>query len=519
MSKNIKIGWGRRSIAMDGPVPITGQMHLRVSQGVFSEVLVTALVLDNSDDAAVFVSADMVSISPALVKKVLNLLRNESPEIPADNLIINATHTHAGPSSNDINMDYPLHMEVVSSADTQDFLARQFADAVKEAWQNRSAGSIAYGYGFAVTGHSRRTIYLDDTSLRESANKEPGILVNGHGQMYGNTNDDMFDGYEAGTDPFINLMYTFDADGKLNGAVVNVPCPAQTNENAWVLHAGFWSNVREKLAAKYGNINIITQAAAGGDLSPRQMHYRAAELRRYKLKYPEKYADAIANPMRFHPDWFANDEEARIKYEAEAMDRMRAEDIAERIAAAFEEVLEWAQHDKMSAPEFKHEVRTVKLARKMFPEEQVEIEKHNLEQLRQNGFAENGGPLQELLHNSRQTVLMARCQGVIDRAVIQQQEPEITTRIHAVKIGNIAFVSNRFELFIDYMHRIQARSPFEQTFIVQLVGDEFGPGSYLATERAVYNRGYSATPYCNHVSPEGGQQLVNKTLDMLREIR
>ena len=88
-----------------------------------------------------------------------------------------------------------------------------------------------------------------------------------------------------------------------------------------------------------------------------------------------------------------------------------------------------------------------------------------------------------------------------------------------VQIGNIAFATNRFEMFIDYMHRIQGRSPFEQTFVVQLVPDDYGVGNYLATERAIANKGYSATPYCNRASAEGGQELVNATVDVLKKIK
>ena len=72
---------------------------------------------------------------------------------------------------------------------------------------------------------------------------------------------------------------------------------------------------------------------------------------------------------------------------------------------------------------------------------------------------------------------------------------------------------------MDYMHRIQARSPFEQTFIVQLTVDENGCGSYLATEKGIANKGYSASPYCNQVSPKGGQELVNETLALLKEMK
>jgi len=72
---------------------------------------------------------------------------------------------------------------------------------------------------------------------------------------------------------------------------------------------------------------------------------------------------------------------------------------------------------------------------------------------------------------------------------------------------------------MDYMHRIQARSPFEQTFIVQLAGTpgEEG-GTYLPTERAAKNLGYSASVYDSLVSPAGGQQLVDETVKILQSI-
>jgi hypothetical protein len=112
-----------------------------------------------------------------------------------------------------------------------------------------------------------------------------------------------------------------------------------------------------------------------------------------------------------------------------------------------------------------------------------------------------------------------RLGGIVGRYKLQQKEPELETEIHVVRIGDIAFASNRFELFIDFMHRLQARSPFVQTFIVQLTASPENSGSYLATERARKNKGYSATPYCNQVSPKGGQQLVEETLKVLNELK
>ena len=517
MCNPVKIGWAKRSIASDKAVPITGQFHLRVSQGVYTPVIASAMVMENGKDAVIFVSADMVAVAPEVLKKVKGILADEIKGFPVEKIIINATHTHAGPSCNQINVSYPNKVKFVPSDEMLEFISRQIADAIKEAWEKRSEGAVTYGYGFATTGHSRRTIYLDDIGKREAGN--PGIAMNGHGKMYGKTNDDMFDGYEAGTESFINIFYTFDKADKLTGAVINVPCPSQTGEHAWVLHASFWDNVRKKLTEKYGDIGIVCQSAAAGDLSPRQLHYLEAEKRRYRLKYADKLAAYMKDPMKYPQMWVKDPEAAKRQHEYDAIEWMRAEDIANRIVAAFDEVLSWAQKDKQCSPELKHEVRTLKLSRRMFPQELLEEEKRNHEAVMNESFLEDGEEYEMLYKNSRLASRRNRISGVAKRAEIQDKEPCITTDIHVVKIGNAAFTSNRFELFMDFMHRIQARSPFEQTFIVQLVVDDYGTGSYLATEKGWANKGYSATPYCNQVSPKGGQELVEETLKVLKEIR
>ncbi|MBQ9771824.1 MAG: hypothetical protein IJW23_08375 [Lentisphaeria bacterium] len=514
----LKIGWAKRSIAKEGPVPITGQFYLRISQGQYTPVLASALAISTQKDSVIFVSLDIVSFSADTLKKVHAILKKEAPGIPVEKIILNASHTHAGPSSNVIPSDYPRQLKVTPTEEMQAWLARQVAEAVKEAWAKRAPGSIAYGYGFATTGHSRRVVYMVDKGKQEK-NYVPGLAMNGHAKMYGNTNDKDFDRYEAGTDAFINLMYTFDAKGKLTGAVINVPCPAQTSEHVWMLYASFWHYVRVNLQKKYGDIGVIGQSAAAGDLSPRQLHYNAAERRRYTLKYKDQIEAYMRNPM-VNPN-FKNwtPEQVRRQVEFDVLELMRAVDIASRITTAFDEVLSWAGKDKKSEIDLRHDVKTVKLSRRMFPKALIDQEKKNHAAVMKMKYKEGGDPLEQLMYNSRLRSRRGRIAGLLARYEIQDKEPGITTDIHVVKFGNIAFATNRFELYLDYQHRIQARSPFEQTFIVQLVTDVNGIGSYLATEQGVRNKGYSATPYCNQVSPKGGQELVNETLNMLNKVK
>ena len=124
-----------------------------------------------------------------------------------------------------------------------------------------------------------------------------------------------------------------------------------------------------------------------------------------------------------------------------------------------------------------------------------------------------------LRENSKIQSQKARFIRLINRYEEQKKSLKLPMELHVIKVGDIAFASNRFELYMDFQHRIQARSPFEQTFIIQLAGQpgEDG-GTYLATERGVWGKGYSACMFCNIVSPEGGQELVEETVKTLKEI-
>jgi hypothetical protein len=490
----LAIGWASRDVSTDAPVHIPGQFHIRVSQGVRDPITATALVIENGADALIFVSADFVSIQPHVVTRVRARVAERSPGIPVDKIAINATHTHEGASHDTsaiAGMASPdqipaTGIEIASAADYCDFLVEQIADAVCEAYEGRRPGGVAYGYGFAAVGHSRREVYFDDTSKRPGAAARPGMAVDGHARMYGPTHDDQFSHYEAGCDPFVNLLYTFDDAGRLTGAIVNVPAPSQCSESIQQLSADYWHDVRLALRARHGDIFILPQCAAAGDLAPRIQHYKQAQNRRFALKYG-------ADPGRDLDVW-------------------QRRDIAERIAAAFDEVLGWARQDIRTALPIQHEIATVALTRRRITDQEAETQRRELAELNAVPFKTDGTPLERLQTNSILVARRNRCARMLAFHELQKTEPTCPVEIHVARLGDIAFATNPFELYMDYMHRMQGRSPFEQTFIVQLTGNPHGYAGYLATERGEQGRGYSASLYCNQVSHVGGQELVENTL-------
>jgi hypothetical protein len=503
----LRIGWASRDVSTTEPVAIPGQFHLRISEGVFDPITLTALAVDNGADHVVFLSADVVVFRSFMLDRIREQAARLCPDLAPEKILANATHTHTGPSiygdhlsstqagsSTPSAEDFPHDGVVMASNDAYyEFFAKQAAEAIRDAWAGRAPGGIAFGYGYAVVAHSRRVVYFDDVSQRPGAVANSTHGIHGHARMYGDTNDPQFSHYEAGADPFINLLYTFDPAGALTGAIVNVPCPSQNSEGEWRLSASFWHEARAAIRARHGNLFLLPQCAAGGDLAPRVLHYKKAQARRFRLKYgadPEPIAEAHAR-----------------------------RDIGERIAEAFTEVLGWARKDIQRALPLTHVVKTIRLDKRRITDEEAAAERRMLDSLLQTPFKTDGTPRERLVFNSQLAAGRNRSRRVLDRYAVQDQEPTLPMELHAIRLGDIAFASNRFELYMDFMHRIQARSPFLQTFIVQLAAVP-GPdgGTYLATERGAWGKGYSASRYCNLVSPQGGQELVDETVKLLKEI-
>ena len=92
-------------------------------------------------------------------------------------------------------------------------------------------------------------------------------------------------------------------------------------------------------------------------------------------------------------------------------------------------------------------------------------------------------------------------------------DPVKPAEFHVVRLGDVAVVTNPFELFVDYGIRIQARSKAVLTFVVQLSCQASG---YLPSARAVRGGGYSAEKYI--VGPEGGRVLVDESVKRINAL-
>jgi len=501
----VKIGWGRREISMNEPVCIPGQMYIRVSEGIHDPLYVTALCVDGGkgQDVVIFLSCDVVTQWSGILKPMCRKLKELRPDIPDYAIVWNYTHTHSSIDLGNPPEKTPDGMPIYSGEKTREFFTKQAIEAICEAWDNRKAGGIGYGYGYAVVAHSRRVVYFDEL-LERKKDKRDFMTPSGTGFMYGNTNYDLFSHYEAGADHFLNLMFTFDADEKLTGIIVNVPCPSQLSEHFKKLSADYWNEVRQLVKAEFGeDVYVLPQCAAAGDLSPRTLHYKEAQVRRMALKYNLPY------------DLSKLSQHGQDEYNKVMAERY---DIAERIMEGIRDVYSWAKKDIHTHVPVNHAFRTMDLERRKITDEERAWCEENLELLKAREPDPNTmtGEEYRVAYSNYQS-MVNRNKGGIARCEDVKKNPTMEMDSHIIRIGDIAFATMRFELYMDFMHRLQARSPFIQTFVVQLAGTE--GGNYLATERAVKSKGYSASMFCNMVSAYGGQQWVENVLEDLNEMK
>jgi hypothetical protein len=286
--------------------------------------------------------------------------------------------------------------------------------------------------------------------------------ADGHAQMYGGTNTQEFRGLEGFVDHDVNALFFWNSDGKMLAIAVDVPCPTQEVEGLSTLNADFWHPTRELLRKRYGqDVCVLAWVGAAGDQSPHLMYRKAAEERMCQLRKVT-----------------------------------RLQEIARRIAAAVDDIYEVVKDDRHAAVPFVHKTEKLQLPMRLVTDAEYQqmkefVEKKNPSQSEKRWYEKAFRRYEEQKTNPK---------------------PLCETTIHVLRIGDIVVCTNTFELYSDFGIQMQARSKALQTFVVELAG---GSNSYLPNKRAVAGGGYSAIVQSNQVGPEGGQVLVDRTVELI----
>jgi hypothetical protein len=309
---------------------------------------------------------------------------------------------------------------------------------------------LGRAFGHAVVGHNRRSVYAD-----------------GRARMYGKTNDPSFRHIEGYEDHSLDMLFTWEPDGRLAGVVLDIPCPSQVEENLDQFSADYWHEIRIELRQRFGrHLQILPLCGAAGDQSPHFLLYGPQE---------------------------------------REMQRRRGlterQEIAVRVADAVTRALPCTPPFPDDMP-FAHLCRRLTFAPRGINRNERDWAAAEHEQSARRGDRpDQWWPrlLREVVERFDRGEAMASCEG----------------EVHVLRLGDMAMATNPFELYLDFGLQIKARSPAAQTVLVQLA---CGTGLYLPSERAVQGGHYGAHPAVAPVGPEGGQQLVETTLAAINEL-
>jgi hypothetical protein len=462
LAAELLVGTAVSDITPPEPVAVSGQFHLRIAKTVETPVTANVIALESreedlSGDIAIMVSCDLLYIPSEVLGLVREAVRERLPGLDTSKIFLNGTHTHTAPVL--LPDKYPVPSEgVIQVEQYRRFLAERVSEAIVQAWNRRGVGSVTWGLSHAVVAYNRRAVYAD-----------------GSARMYGKTDIAEFRNLEGYEDHDVNTLFFWNDSGEIAGAVVNVSCPSQEVESRSAVNADFWHPVREALRERYGRqLCILAWTGASGDQSPHLMYRKSADERMRRLR---------------------------------GLNRL--EEIARRIVRAVDDAYEAVKNDRHTGVPLIHKVERIRLPMRLVTEAEYAEAKKAVEkaaiQIERNPEA----AVREYRRMKWYGVTVSRYEK-------QRTEPNPTyeMELHVLRIGDVAICTNSFELFTDYGIRMKARSKAAQTFVVQLAG----PGTYLPTEKAVRGGHYSAVVHSSLVGPEGGDVLVERTVNIINSL-
>ena len=477
----VEIGWGEVDITppFTKKVPLGGQYYQRLATGVHTPIAITAVAIRNGGEYFLTASFDNVSVREGLIDEIRAGVKARIPEIDVSRLSINCDHSHCAPNVGQEGY-LPEGSKGLNDAEDiwspgayQRFALPKLVEAYCRAWRNLKPGSIARAKGLAEIGHCRIAMYRD-----------------GHGEMYGDTARDDFAGMSDGEDPKVEMLFTYDDKGKWSGAIFNVACPAQVLEATYEVSGDICGVLRQKMKALRGeDFRVIYQPAASGCQSPRDLvrgyrdtldgwHKDTCEMLAERLVTCAK--EAMVMPREDNPV---------VKAVAVPVTLPRRRVTPEEVAAAEKEL---------------KEICAVKSVKEHFNDFLADV--------RANEKKGGPGPYDSKFHPF---VLADIDQAVIARAKEQDVKRDLKVEICAMRVGDVAFVTCPFELYLLYGQVIKARSAAKQTFVVELCNGDYG---YVPSPVVIRSRSYGSGVNNGEVGPDGGYKLADESVKAIRRL-
>jgi hypothetical protein len=157
----LRIGAGRGVITPYLDEPMAGYYYERFADGVHDDLQARALLFDDGKERVVLVACDLVNLPRSVALEARQRIQKRFG-IPADHVLISATHSHTGPKT---------------TGDYLTALPRRIADSVATAVGNAKPARLLVGIEQeASLPHNRRYLMKDGTTVTNPGFLNPDVV-------------------------------------------------------------------------------------------------------------------------------------------------------------------------------------------------------------------------------------------------------------------------------------------------------------------------------------------------------
>jgi len=449
-AQSLRAGAATSNITPELGVSIVGGFAPMVATHVHDELHARCLVLDDGNTKLALVVCDILGLRGGVSKEARRLIK-EATGIPAENVLISATHTHsAGSALGDSRYEYNAPLNAY-----QQFLARRIADGVRRADNLLRPAQIAFS-SVEAPEHvfNRRWFMREGTAPENPFGKIDKVKMNPP-RASANLVE------PAGpTDPALSFIALREPEGRLISIFATYSLHYVGGVPASEISADYFAVFSEHLKS----LQPDSSGAKDAPFVAMMANGTSGDINNINFREPAQKMTAY-----------------------EKMNRV-GKDLANKVNAAIP-ALAWKEQAALSAS-----YREITLQRKpLTPELVTWAEKTLSSAPRIKGRV------------SLPFIYAERVQS------LSKLDDKVSVPLQYLRIGEIDIGTSPCETFAETGLEFKKRSQAPHAFMVSLVHDYLG---YLPTPRHFELGGYETWPGTNHLEPQASVKILDALLEM-----
>ena len=437
-----------------------GQLFEYRSKGVESKLFASAMCVDDGQTPLLIVSCDVLMIMNDKCSSICKKA-SEATGVPANNIMVCATHTHGGPYTVDV---------FGSSADPEylDQLESGIVESLQQAFQARKDSRLTISDGRLQGWAFNRRFLMSDGTVQTHPLKCDPHIVKAEG-------------------PDSTHLFVFSAEdtaGKLMGMAINFGCHSTVMERSNEQISSDWPGKMSAFVANElgnGAVSLFLQGCCGNICQVNSLDDSETEV---GVQWCSKMGQAIGQKALNMSKSQAVEAKGPIRILTKTVE------IARR--SIDPDLLEWAKKHK----EIPSEIPLLDNYGSVRYDE-IQTPQMSLKQLFETPFWAN------MYVNEIKTLHKLR-----------SEQPKMPLTLKVIAQDNWAMIALPAEMFVEWGELICQESPFEYTCVVELAN---GWNGYIPTKEAFLRKGGYETKEVTSTMliPEAGDIVVEAVLEML----